>query len=540
MTSKDLKRKIKILIRNELEPQVAKEIINKLKFFVNFKEEFGDFSTNLIFLLRNLAPNSEEKLLTKIKEKFKNEFSEIKIINNHLNFYFSDYFLLRNFRQAFKSLDTFFKLEIGRKKKVTIDYVSANPTGPLTLGNSRGAVIGDVLANVLKLIGFSITKEYYLNDRGLQIELLGKTVLAHLGYLKWEENFYQGDYLREVAQKIKNKIKLQKQTPEQIGQIAANFILKNYIKPALKKFGTSHNLFLAETSLYQQKLDKKILKILAKKNMLEKKEGALFLTLTKLGEVKDEVLIKQSGEPTYFFSDLLHYYYKFFIRKSNLDILIVASDHLDHVRRLKTALKIFGIKQNQFQPIVYQFVHIKKGEELLKMSKRKGTFVTLDELINRLEPGVVRFFFLQKSPEMTIDFDLDLAQKESEENPYWYTQYAYVRLKSIINKAKEQKIFTKTANLDPQKVWLKLNQNKSAKQIIATTLKLQEILILVAEEKKPNLLIEYLIQLVQKIHSFYEQEKILPDPYKLAFIIFLKNFLAFVFKILEIKPLEKI
>lgn len=540
MISKDLKRKIKILLRNELGLHLAQEIIKKLKFFVNFKEEFGDFSTNLIFLLKNIAPDSEKKLLIKIKEKFKNEFSEIKIINNHLNFYFSDYFLLKNFRQIFKSMDVFFKLKVGRKRKVIIDYVSANPTGPLTVGNARGAVIGDVLANVLETIGFSVTKEYYLNDRGLQIELLGKTILAHLDYLKWQEDFYQGDYLREVAQKIKAKIKPQNQTPEQIGQIASNFILKNYIKPALKKFGTSHNLFLAETYLYQQKLDKKILKILAKKNFLKEKEGALFLTLTKLGEIKDEVLIKQSGEPTYFFSDLLHYYYKFFVRKVNLDILIVASDHLDHVRRLKTALKILGIKQNQFQPIVYQFVHIKKDEKLLKMSKRKGTFITLDELINKIETGVVRFFFLQKSPEMTIDFDLDLAQKESEENPYWYAQYAYARLRSIISKSKEQKILTKAINLDPQKVWLKLNQSKSARQIIAMILKLQEILILTTEEKKPNLLIEYLIQLVQKIHSFYEQEKILPDPYKLAFVVFLKDFLAFVFKILEIKPLEKI
>lgn len=539
MISKDLKRKIGILIRNEFKPQLAKEIINKLKFFVNFKEEFGDFSTNLIFLLKKLAPGTEDKLIAKIKEKFKSDFSEIKIINNHLNFYFSDYFLLKKFRQVFKNLDIFFKLKSNRKKKIVIDYVSANPTGPLTLGNARGAVIGDVLANILKINGFSITKEYYINDRGLQIELLGKTILAHLGYLEYEENFYQGDYLQEIAQKIKKKIKPQEQSPEQIGQITASFILENYIKPTLRKFGTFHNLFLAETYLYQQKLDKKILKILARKKLL-KKEGALFLTLTKLGENKDEVLIKQSGEPTYFFSDILHYYYKFFIKKINFDILIVASDHLDHVRRLKTALKIFGIKQKQLLPIIYQFVHLKRGGEMLRMSKRKGTFVTLDELIAQINSGVIRFFFLQKSPEMTIDFDLSLAQKESEENPYWYVQYAYVRLQSIINKAKKQKILTKAKNLDPQKVWFKLNQNKSTKQIIAMIIKFQEILILVTEENKPNLLIEYLIQLVQKIHSFYEQEKILPDPYKLAFVILLKNFLTFVFKILGIKPLEKI
>lgn len=535
MNTIELEKKIKNLIRQEIKTEKAKEIITKLKFFVNYQENYGDISTNLIFLIEKLAPEKKEEVLRKIENKFKNYFSQIKVINNYLNFYFSDYLILKSFRSMTKNLKHFFRLKSGRKRKVIIDYVSANPTGPLTLGNARGAVIGDVLANTLKMSDFRVTKEYYVNDRGLQIELLGKTILAHLNYLKWEENFYQGDYLKEVAQKIKKYIQPEKQNPKLIGKIAANFILKNYIKPSLKKFGTHHDFFLFESDLYKNKINDKVLSLLKRKNLIQNTDGALFLTLTKLGETKDEVIIKRDGEPTYFYSDLLHYYYKFFIKKSNIEILIVASDHFDHIRRLKKALTIFGIKDYQFQPIVYQFVHLKKENEIFKMSKRKGIFVTLDELITKINPGTVRFFFLQKSPEMTIELDLDLAQKESEDNPYWYIQYAYARLNSIINKGRYLR-----PTKDPQKVWNKLNQNPSIKQLITTILKFQDLLILINKEKKPNFLPEYTFQLAQKIHSFYEKEKILPDSDKLAFVIFLKNFLDFLFKLMEIKPLKKI
>ena len=284
---------------------------------------------------------------------------------------------MKTFRAIYKNKEKFFKQNYGRNQKLNIDYVSANPTGPLTLGNARGAVLGDALSNILKLAGFRVTKEYYVNDRGTQIEILGKTILAHLGKIPWEENFYQGEYLKEIASRIRAKLDTG-QAPEKIGKKIADYILNNFIKPSLKKFGTFHDWYFFETELYKNNLDKKVLKILKKKKLIEERDGALFLLLTKLVEDKDEVLIKKTGEPTYFFSDILHNYYKFFIKKNKIEILIVASDHLDHTRRLKSALKIFGIKNYQFIPIVYQFVHLKKGEEYLKMSKRRGIFITLE------------------------------------------------------------------------------------------------------------------------------------------------------------------
>jgi len=536
-----LEKKLKNLIRKNIEKEKSKKILEKLKVFFIQDEKLGDYSTNLIFLLKEFSPEKEKFIIEKIKKKF-TQFSKIEIVNNYLNFYLSDYQLLKTFRLAYKNKEKFFKQNFGRQQKLNIDYVSANPTGPLTLGNARGAVLGDTLSNILKLAGFKVTKEYYVNDRGTQIEILGKTVLAHLGKITWEDSFYKGEYLKEIINKqemIRNlneftQKDLGQKEYEKIGKKIADYILQNFIKPALKKFGTFFDWYFFETELYKNNLDKKILKILKRKNLLEEKDNALFLLLTKLGEDKDEVLIKKTGEPTYFFSDLLHYYYKFFIKKNKVEILIVASDHLDHTRRLKKALKIFGIKNYQFQPIIYQMVHLKKGEEYLKMSKRKGIFITLEDLINKIDPGIVRFFFLQKSPEVVIEFDLDLAKKQSEENPFWYVQYAYARLNSVLEKAK------KIPRLDPHKTFPVIINSEIAKIILRKIHQFQDLIYLIYKEKRVNLLTEYLISLAKKIHYFYEKEKILPDKRKIAFVYFLKEFLAFSLLCLNIKPIEKI
>ncbi|GIW67515.1 MAG: arginine--tRNA ligase [Candidatus Parcubacteria bacterium] len=596
-----LEQKLKNLIRKEIDKEKAEKILQKLKVFLIDDEKLGDYSTNLIFLLKQFAPEKEKIIIDKIKHRFTQiskrinadnnphksvlnprkslVFKKIEIVNNYLNFWLSDYQLLKTFRAIYKNKEKFFQQNYGRKQKLNIDYVSANPTGPLTLGNARGAVLGDTLANILKLAGFRVTREYYVNDRGNQIEILAKTVLAHLGYLDWESNFYQGEYLKEIAEKLSEEIKTilnqhESVILEKIGKKVADYILKNLIKQALKNFGTNFDWYFFETDLYKKNLDKRVLRIFERKKLIENRDGALFLLLTKLGEDKDEVLIKQNGEPTYFFSDILHYYHKFFLKKNKIEILIVASDHLDHTRRLRAALKIFGIKDYQFLPIVYQFVHLKKGQEYLRMSKRRGVFITLQDLIDEIDSGVVRFFFLQKSPEAMIEFDLDLAKKESEENPYWYIQYACARLNSILEKGRElTRIKSElTRIIDAQKVFLSIKDIDSAKIILRKVHQLQDLIYLIYKEKRPHLLTDYLIDLAKKIHSFYEKERILPGnnirlnpndnnprksvlnprksvdyknrresvAYKIAFVYFLREFLGFALSLINIKPIKKL
>jgi len=529
-----LENKIKNLLKKNLDKKSYLEISNKLKFFLIKDEKLGDYSTNLIFLLNKYVPHKKNEILEKIKKNLQNEFEKLEIINNYLNFYLSKYIFLKTFRDFAKKGNDFFKKSYGRNQKVNIDYVSANPTGPLTLGNARGAVLGDTLANILKICGFKVTKEYYVNDRGGQIEKLGKTVLAYLNLIPWEKDLYQGSYLKEIALKFKKYEKL-KNNPQKLGKKISDYILKFLIKPTLKKFKTFHDIYIFESHLYKGNLKNKVLNILKKQKLLQQKEGALFLLLTKLGKTKDEVLIKQNGEPTYFFSDILHYFYKFLIKKSKIDILIVASDHLDHTRRLKSALKIFKIKDFQFQPIVYQFLHIKQRNEILRMSKRRGVFITLEELMKEIHSDIIRFFFLQKSPEMIIEFNLELAKQHSQDNPYWYVQYAYARLKNIIKKSKMKNF----KEFDPQKIFLEIEKSENLLSLVKSIHKFQDLIYLIYQDKKVHLITEFLIETAKKIHLLYEKEKILPYPKRVAFIYYLTKFLLFVFSLINIEAIEK-
>lgn len=537
MNLRILERKIK----NILKEDVSKNILDNLSFFLSREEGLGDYSTNLVFLLKKEGVQID-KILEKIKNAFKNEFSSIEINFDYLNFRLNDYLLMKKFRDSYKNLKRKKRLVLDfakklRKFKINIEYVSANPTGPLTSANARGGVYGDTLANILKILGHKVTKEYYVNDRGNQIEILGKTILAHLGKIPFEENFYKLEILKEIAEKIKKKIK--SNNPEKIGKIAGDYILKNYIKPSLKKFGTFHDLFFFESDLYKNDLKDKVLKILQKNGLLEYKEGSLFLLLSKLGEEKDEVLIRKNGEPTYFLSDILYHYHKFFIRKFKICYLIVGADHHNEIRRLKKILSVFKIKNFQFKPILIQFVHLKKGEEFLKMSKRKGIAVTLYDLMEEINPDIIRIFFLQKSPDTTLEFDLDLAKKESEENPYWYLEYTYARLNSILEKAKKANLKI-PKNLDEQKLALEILKIDPAKEILRDIYKLEDLLLIIEKEISPHLLLNFSLNLAKKINYFYEKERVLPDLKRLAFVFYLKNFLEFLFRVFGIKPLKKI
>ncbi|BCX15249.1 MAG: arginine--tRNA ligase [Candidatus Parcubacteria bacterium] len=542
MNSQLLKKKIINILKEEIPEEALNEIKPKLKVFVQFDNNFGDYSTNLLFLLQNLSPQQRNTIYQKLTKKLSFYFEKIEIVNNYINFYLNNAILVKFFKQIQKKQKFIIKQNDWRRQRVNIDYVSANPTGPLTLGNARGAVIGDVLKNVFNLLGAKTTTEYYVNDRGKQIDILGKTVLAYLNNQTITEEMYQGSYVKEIALMLKNKIK-QQDNIQAIGKKAAELILEKLIKKSLNKFNTQHNYFFYESDLYAKNIDKKVLKIFQQKKLLFKHDGALFLNLKKLGETKDEVLIKSDGEPTYFFSDILHYYYKFFYLKNKIEILIVSSDHLDHCRRLKTALKIFNIKNQQFQPLIYQMVHLKIDNKNIKMSKRAGTFITIDDLLQTITADVLRFFFLQKSPDTTLELDLELMKKQTIDNPYWYLQYSYVRLLSIIKKAKKIKKTTPSSK-DMYKLAYKAIMNDNAKDILKTLYKFPDLLNMIAKDKKTNIITDYLLNIAKKIHLFYESEKIIENnnQVKQHLLVFIKsviNFYHLLFAILQISPRQK-
>ena len=525
------------------------QIRHHIRVFVPSDLNLGDFSTNILFLFSKILKKSPYDIFNALKSKIEKlpYIEKLEIGNGYLNIFVSKKILFENFKTILLKNSKFLENNLGRRQKLIIEYVSANPTGPLHLGNARGAVIGDILAKLFKLSNFKVTKEYYVNDRGRQIEILVDSILYHLGQGEYNEEFYQGDYIKELAEIVKNNLKTFDR--KEIKKIALRYILDKLIKKPLQKFGTQFDNFYFETGLYKKGLDKKILKILERKKLLEHREGAIWLLLTKLGEPKDEVLIKKDGEPSYFFSDILYNYEKFFIRKYKYSIILVSSDHQDHARRLlKTFTEVFSIKENRFKILIYQMVHITKGEELLRMSKRKGIYITLDELIELLGINPIRFYFSKYALENTVELDIDLALKESEENPIWYALYTYARFNSILKKArsKEFKI--------PSKKVIKNNLTKAYRyilgregyiQILRKVQQLQTISYDAIKNIRPNLLSQYLIEICKELNAFYEKEKILEGDYqdiklKLIFVIYIIKVLDLIFYLLSLKPVKEL
>ena len=541
MQLNDLQRKIKNILRKYLKPEEFKEIEKKLKFFLTKDESLGDYSTNLLFLLEKQNYQIKETLLEEIKTKFKKYFEKIEVEAGYLNFYLSDFILFKDLRSLIKKREKFFYSKT-KRQKVILDYVSANPTGPLHIGNIRPAVFGDLLSNFMRLLGFKVTKEYYVNDRGTQIEILAKSAKAFFNLIPFEENFYKGEYLEKIANEYKEKI-IKEEDLEKLGKFLGDIILGRIIKKSLKNLGTNFDNFFFETDLYKdKKFVQKILKIYEKNGLLEKRGNALILSLTKVGEAKDEYLIRDNGKPTYFFSDILYHAHKFFVRKYKLLVDIFGADHHDHVRRLKKALEILGIKEKNLKILIYQHVLLKRGDELVKMSKRKGTYITIDDLLNFIPRDIIRFMFSSLTPEVVLGFDLELAKKKTTENPYWYVEYAYARMNSILEKLKKMNYQIKI-NIDPQKAAKHLVKDEEIKSLMRSIHKFKDLSIIIVKEFKPNLFYDFLLDFSKKIHRFYENKRIIKEEIDRREILFVKlilNVLSFWFKLMNIKPVKKI
>ena len=583
------------MTKNSIEIQlkkIAKKIAGKdykliaLKISVNRNDnlsvssasrdkDFGDYSSNVLFLLAKIKKITPQEAFELIKPRVAQikSVKKVEFVNGFLNFFLDEKIFINDFKAISKN-NISALINNPNSSKVILDYVSANPTGPLQLGNARGAVIGDCLAKILKLSGVKTTSEFYVNDRGFQIEILGKSALYFLKKLDnetvelsefglEENNFYRGDYLQKIVTERKNEIQKFKSLEfQKIGKFVADIIIDDLIKKSLKNFGVEFDNYFSETSLYNGNLCKKVLGLMKKKKIVCERDGATWLMLTKIGESKDEVIIKSSGEYTYFWSDILYHYHKFFIRKSSA-ILIVSADHLDHTRRLRIVFeKIFGIKPNMFNFIVYQMVHLVKGDELIRMSKRRGTYITLDDLVSEVGLDSVKFFFLKYSADTTVEFDLELAKKQSEENPIWYLHYGYVRLKKIIEKAtansltlghrlsphssdesqplvsavspnteqcsvfgpnQKTKIYFSSLKMInyfqhrlrqvPSGQLFALLNNQNYLLLFRKIHQFPDLLSEIVKDLRPNLLPQYLSELAKMIHSFYEQEPILKQKF---------------------------
>jgi len=489
-----IKSKIKELIKKAVE--IAYPKVEDFNFMVeSVDDKFGDYSTNVALVLAKRAGERPEAIAKKIVAILsKNEmFETVEVASpGFVNFKIALPYLQNQIFQITEAGEKYGESDLGKDLKVNIEFISANPTGPLTLGNGRGGYSGDCLANILEAFGVEVEREYYINDRGAQVVKLGHSIL------KDDQAVYKGPYIDELAGKISS------QDPEKAGQEAAAIIMEGSIKKTILKMGIKFDHWFSQSALYDGEIEH-VLGILKNLGFCYEKDSALWLKTSQFGDDKDRVLITEEKEFTYFASDIA-YHWKKMSRGYNLLIDFWGADHHGYVKRMEAAIEILRQKNNwsgNLKIMIAQLVRLmSKGQEI-KMSKRLGTFVTIDELIDEAGPDVTRFFFLERALPTHMDFDLDLAKEQSEKNPVYYVQYAYARIHSILAKVKSQKE-SSTANL-------KLIKEPAETALIKQLIKLPDLVIETAEDYQVQRLPYYSIELATKFHNFYEKCRVISE-----------------------------
>ncbi|XOA42643.1 MAG: arginine--tRNA ligase [Candidatus Nealsonbacteria bacterium] len=462
------------------------------------KRIYGDYATSVALKIGKILKKKPMKTAENLKSQILNLkpdlLKKIEAVRpGFINFFLSDKYLQEQVGKILKEKEKFGELKIGRKKKVQVEFISANPTGPLTLGNGRGGFCGDVLANVLTKTGYKVEREYYINDIGEQIKKLGHSVIGD------PEGVYKGKYIDNLRGKIKGN------NPYEVGQKAAKIILKEMIKPSVKKMGIKFDVWFSEKSLEKNKETDKALKLLKKKKFTYEKDGALWFKSSKFGDDKDRVLVRSNNEKTYFASDISYLKNKF-KRKFNYIIYFWGADHYGYVNRIKAAAEALGYKKEQVKIIIMQMVKLFKGGKEIRMSKRTGTYVVLDELIDEVGLDAARFFFLERNPESHLNFDLSLAKEQSEKNPVYYVQYAHARICSIMRKLKVKSLKLKIKNQD-----LKLLSHPSELALIKQLIRFPEIIEDTAKDYQVQRIPQYAVELASVFHRFYRDCKVIVE-----------------------------
>lgn len=457
----------------------------------------GDYSSNIAFLLvkKNKKKPQElaQILVQKINQKNK-LFEKIEVAGNgFINFFLSRETLLNELKKIEEKNKDYGALKPKKKLFIQVEFISANPTGPLTVGNARGGAFGDCLANVFKKAGHKVEKEYYVNDCGKQIFALGNSVLKN------KDATYRGNYIEKISQKIKEK------ESYLAGQAAAKMIIEEMIKKTIEKFNIKYDNWFFESNLHRKKEIDKTLAILSKKNLVYKKEGALWFKSSALGDSRDRVLIKKNGEKTYLAGDIAYHRHKFENKKYDKVINIWGADHFGDVAGLMAGIEALGHK-GKLEIILMQFVSLMQSGKIIKMSKRKGSFVLLDDFLSTVGKDAARFFFLEKSADTHLNFDLDLAKERSAKNPVYYIQYAYARICGILKKCKTKSEKCKTKNQD-----LKFLTHPSEMNLIRQLVRFPEIVESCARDYQLQRIPKYVLELANDFHKFYQDCRVIGE-----------------------------
>jgi len=408
--------------------------------------------------------------------------------------------------------DAYANIDLGQGSRVQLEFVSVNPTGPLHVGHGRGAILGSTLANVLATAGYKVEKEYYINDAGSQIDAFYRSLYARYQQCldidaEMPSDGYFGSYMVDLAKEIVAEegdrflTLLGQEAVSQLGQIGLKKMVEQ-VRSDLELLGVSFDVWFSEQSLYDNGQYQKAMSLLRQGGYIGEKEGATWFVSTALGENKDNVVVRSDGSPTYFAADIAYHYNKFLERKFDRVINIWGADHQGHISRMKAVIGAMGIAPERLQVIISQMVTLRHGEELVRISKRTGDIITLREVVNEVGADACRFFFLSRSADSQMDFDLELAKKQSADNPVYYVQYAHARIASILRLAQQRGIDYGDGDVS-------LLTTEPESTLIRKMLLLPEIVEIVANTLEPHHLTYYAQDLATVFHSFYKQCRVI-------------------------------
>jgi len=495
------------LLQLETTPEIQIERPGKL--------ENGDFATSLPLRLARATRINPLQLAESLVQLIPACDEIERVVAAHpgfINFYLKDSWVQKQLEEVRRAGNDYGSGDLGQGQKMMVEYVSVNPTGPVHVGHARGAVLGSALANILSAAGYRVTQEYYVNDAGTQMQAFYGSVYArYLQSLGQEAempaNGYAGEYIADLAEEIAESEGTrfigmdEAQALREMGDIAREKMI-DLIRDDLTQIGVGFDNWFSERTLFDQGDYDRALRVLKDKEFLSERENALWFNSTQLGDDKDNVVIRSSGEPTYFASDIAYHYNKFVVREFQSVVDIWGADHQGHVPRMKSAVAALGIEPERLTVLISQMVTLKRGDEVVRASKRTGDFVTLRELTDEVGADACRYFFLARTPSTQMEFDLELAKQESSENPVYYVQYGHARIASILNSAREQ-------NIDWSAGDVSLLTHPSELSLIRTMLRLPELVEQMARALEPHQLPHYTMELATAFHWFYENCRVI-------------------------------
>ncbi|MBN2040419.1 MAG: arginine--tRNA ligase [Spirochaetes bacterium] len=482
------------------------------------EERFGDYASSFALESAKLLRKSPIEIGNTMKEFIEGSkiIEKVEVVKpGFINIFLSTDFLHQCLMNIRKEADQYGKFDKKNPERINIEFVSANPTGPLNVVSARAAAVGDTIANLLEAAGNTVDREYYINDHGNQVYLLGKSVLARYRELSGEEvefpeQGYQGEYIKEIAEecgKYSDEINTIADEDELIDFFAAKAIEHNVAgqKNDLESFNINYRTFFSEKTLHRNGDVESTLALLEEKGMIYEEEGKKIFRSTDFGDDKDRVVVREDGRPTYLLADIAYHKNKIDRGYDRL-IDIWGPDHHGYIARLKGAIQAMGHPEDKLKILIVQQVNLLMQGEIKKMSKRLGKFSLMKDLIGDIGTDVARYFFIMRTMDSHLDFDIELAKRESSENPVFYLQYAHARICSIFREAEKRGF-----KYNPEKSSTEHLNNPETISLMKLMVRFPEDIYDAAEKAEPHRIASYLLKLAQKYHKFYTEHRVLSD-----------------------------